>query len=286
MRKLTSLFLLVAAMLGCKYLKPEQKLDSEAADQQPPPAVSVEELKLNNEDMGDTADLAPLRSRISEIMKLRGENAVFREGTNELENQVYLVADPNLRIGTFADIAFAVNNSRGAVLIPVGESPDEPEFAKPNPLTLVLSIGKARIGEPSETTHGIFYIDYSRLLTIEPRIEVVESKQMLKIYRLLYNSIEISADDRYFLNLKNPAIGERSDPDDVDVTQHPVEDASVETQLPNAVYGEPPLGSELQVIVSRNASFGSLLRLLKAAHKNKFPVSVYVRPQKFEESPQ
>jgi biopolymer transport protein ExbD len=79
-------------------------------------------IKLNNEDAGTTSDAKPLQTRLRSIFKDRENNAVFREGTNEVEKTVFVRAPGSVKYDDFIKLLDAV---KGAGAEPIGIQIDD-----------------------------------------------------------------------------------------------------------------------------------------------------------------
>ncbi len=96
-------------------------------------------LKLNNEEMGTTADTSVLTNKLEEIFKAREENGVFRANTNEVEKTVWLEGDRSVSAEEIAKL-FGVLNDLGTSPILIQTKVRE-GFSRPNPLTLLVYVG-------------------------------------------------------------------------------------------------------------------------------------------------
>ncbi|HEX8251435.1 MAG TPA: biopolymer transporter ExbD [Pyrinomonadaceae bacterium] len=81
-------------------------------------------LKLNQEEMGNIADPAPLINKLTETFNYRDANGVFREGTNETEKTVFIKAPRSVKYGEVAKVVDAV---KFAGAQPVGLQVDDLE---------------------------------------------------------------------------------------------------------------------------------------------------------------
>src|SRR5215213_3014405 len=93
------------ATSACGWLRaPRPQLDSEKADAAATASFAPVSVRINAEDLGTTADLTSLRRMISNIMTARAANAVFREGSDQIENRVFIEVNAQMPIGQLADI--------------------------------------------------------------------------------------------------------------------------------------------------------------------------------------
>lgn len=83
---------------------------------------SDRKLKLNADDMGSVADLAPLASRLSSLFEQRREQRAFRTGTEEVEKTVFIKAPRSLPYG---EVVKVIDSIKGAGADPVGLQVDD-----------------------------------------------------------------------------------------------------------------------------------------------------------------
>ena len=79
-------------------------------------------LRLNNDEMGTVTDPKKLVDKLREIFKLRENNGVFAEGTNEIEKTIFLRVSKSTKYGDFIKLVEAV---KGAGSQPVGIQIDD-----------------------------------------------------------------------------------------------------------------------------------------------------------------
>jgi biopolymer transport protein ExbD len=65
-------------------------------------------LRLNQDDIGDVSDTAPLTARLEEVFKDRESRGVLREGTNEVEKTVFIKAPRSVKYGDVVKVIDAV----------------------------------------------------------------------------------------------------------------------------------------------------------------------------------
>jgi biopolymer transport protein ExbD len=65
-------------------------------------------LRLNQDDIGDVSDTAPLTAKLSELFKDRESRGVLREGTNEVEKTVFIKAPRSVKYGDVVKVIDAV----------------------------------------------------------------------------------------------------------------------------------------------------------------------------------
>lgn len=65
-------------------------------------------VSLNNETAGDVSDTSLLTTKLQEIFKIRENNLVFREGTNEVEKTVFLKSPRSVKYGDVVKVVDAV----------------------------------------------------------------------------------------------------------------------------------------------------------------------------------
>ncbi len=65
-------------------------------------------LRLNQDDIGDVSDTAPLTAKLNEVFKDRESRGVLREGTNEVEKTVFIKAPKSVKYGDVVKVIDAV----------------------------------------------------------------------------------------------------------------------------------------------------------------------------------
>ena len=65
-------------------------------------------LRLNQDDIGDVSDTAPLTAKLEEVFKDRESRGVLREGTNEVEKTVFIKAPRSVKYGDVVKVIDAV----------------------------------------------------------------------------------------------------------------------------------------------------------------------------------
>jgi len=65
-------------------------------------------LRLNQDDIGDVSDTAPLTARLEEVFKDRESRGVLREGTNEVEKTIFIKAPRSVKYGDVVKVIDAV----------------------------------------------------------------------------------------------------------------------------------------------------------------------------------
>ena len=81
-------------------------------------------LRLNQDDIGDISDTAPLTAKLVEMFKYRESNGIIRFGTNEVEKTVFVKAPKTVRYG---DVVKAIDAAKMAGADPVGLQIDDLE---------------------------------------------------------------------------------------------------------------------------------------------------------------
>lgn len=81
-------------------------------------------LRLNQDDIGDVSDTAPLTAKLEEIFKDRESRGVLREGTNEVEKTVFIKAPKSVKYG---DVVKAIDAVKLAGAQPIGLQIDDLE---------------------------------------------------------------------------------------------------------------------------------------------------------------
>lgn len=124
------------------------------------PALNTE-IRLNGLNMGTIRNLSILSNRLKRIFKEREKNATFRENTSEVEKTVFIDSESSLKVSEVAKVLRALEDSGASPLMLSFETiEDAPSFIdwknsanavgnsayeepKPNPLALVVTIGKS-----------------------------------------------------------------------------------------------------------------------------------------------
>jgi biopolymer transport protein ExbD len=65
-------------------------------------------LRLNQDDIGDVSDTAPLTAKLEDVFKDRESRGVLREGTNEVEKTVFIKAPKSVKYGDVVKVIDAV----------------------------------------------------------------------------------------------------------------------------------------------------------------------------------
>jgi biopolymer transport protein ExbD len=65
-------------------------------------------IKLNNEEMGNVTDTAPLQTKLTQVFKDRQDQGTFRDGTNEVEKTLFIKAPQSLKYGDVVKVIDAV----------------------------------------------------------------------------------------------------------------------------------------------------------------------------------
>jgi len=79
-------------------------------------------ITLNNEAFGDVSDTDKLRDRLTEIFRDRTNNGVFREGTNEIEQTIFIKSPKVVRYG---DVVRVIDAAKQAGAAPIGLQIDD-----------------------------------------------------------------------------------------------------------------------------------------------------------------
>ena len=285
MKKLSILPLMLIAAVGLgsacqKAGGSKWPATSEAADATPSTSVKTGKLTLNAQPAGTLEDPNPLISKLKGILKLREDEGIFREKTNEVMKDVYVVADPKVSINAIAKLG----ESGSDLWFPRGKTIPEPLTPpRPNPLTLVVKTENS----PAEWfSAGTNDEDLGKLACLV-RFETYKERTELILGRTHKSSIEIASDDSFFLNTElSPDLikAENLKPDQRAVTESEL------SSVLGMLYEKRSYASSfdreqqgLTVIASENASYASLLKLLAAIDKPNVVVTVRIRPLTFVE---
>ena len=286
MKKISILTLMLIAALGfCPACQKaggtKVPATSEVADATPASAVKTGKLTLNAQPVGTLEEPNPLISKLKGILKMREDEGIFREKTNEVMKDVYVVADPKVSINAIAKLG----ESGADLWFPRGKTiPDPLTSPKPNPLILVIKTENS----PAEWfSNGTLTDDDLGKLACLVRFETYKERTELILGRTHKSSIEIASDDSFFLNTElSPDLikAENLKPDQRAVTESEL------TSVLGKLYEKRSYASSfdreqqgLTVIASENASYASLLKLLAAIDKPNVVVTVRIRPLTFVE---
>ena len=81
-------------------------------------------LRLNQDDIGDISDTAPLTAKLTDLFKDRESRGVLREGTNEVEKTVFIKAPKSVKYGDVVKVIDAVKLAKAQ---PIGLQIDDLE---------------------------------------------------------------------------------------------------------------------------------------------------------------
>ncbi len=282
-----SLFLLIT-VLGCNNLSSGEDLGSETTTANPNRTVTDSPVFLNRESFGTIADLGKstktpsdivagersLSRTLAEIIKTRESEGVYFEGTNSVPTGVYLFADPQLALGSIAQLYMTIDEVVGDVYIPRKLAPQPaPEPRKPDPFMLIVHT------EPDisiSLLKDLRSLDADHNLSYNTSFGFVESPESLLSYRAWTGSMEISADESYFIN---DAQGQEADrgPKNTRVKQRPIDISSIKDELARII---EPVNNEVLIIASDKASYASLLRIFDVSENLKVKFTILVRREK------
>ena len=164
-------FVVAVSLIGCG--RGSGSSPTQSTNSNPTPTQTAKwKLSLNQEQLGTTADTAPLSKFLSEVMKKRHEQRTVKPGTAEIERSVYVDAERSIGVGDVIKVVeLATEAGASPVLLPIMVEFDQAGDIKPYPLTLLL-----KIGEPE--TKGL--IKSGIELTIGPAISRSESDTIPK----------------------------------------------------------------------------------------------------------
>lgn len=280
-RKIFPLFVLVLFILGCKYLQPAQKLESEAATENPNPTIQDLPLKLNMENVGNIASMLPrdkrmvdgggsvLDRRIEEIVKAREANGVFVDGSTQVVNEIYIFLNPQLSVGAFGKVFEAIKTGGGSPRVPrkIPRKSSEIENSKPNPLYLEVNGGvpdrtmnvvyRSQGHSNDNVTVFLLPVDNNHDYSYDLEVEFAKSRDSLLSTRAFQDSIEISADEKLFANDKHT---DDKGPRYTQVKQRPITTDALKSELERIKAS----GNPITIIVSDKVSYGKLLSIFEA----------------------
>jgi biopolymer transport protein ExbD len=81
-------------------------------------------LRLNQDDIGDVSDTAPLADKLKGVFADRESRGVLREGTNEVEKTVFIKAPKSVKYG---DVVKVIDAVKAAGAQPIGLQIDDLE---------------------------------------------------------------------------------------------------------------------------------------------------------------
>lgn len=282
--------ILATLVIGCQYFQLPEHLQSETASENPKSTLSDTTVYLNNEDCGRISDIGrqpkPLSldlgatsidRKLAEVMKLREANGVFLDGNNLVAANVYLVANPELSVEAFVKLYVAADQSVGLLYIPKNPNPEPPsEPTRPSPFFLAVHTEKVDGARTSLSTLPDYDPDFKYSYDIE--IEIAKSAEQLKGMRMWEDSLEISADERFFVNEKQGPDADYG-PKNSRVKQRAVEEAQIKDEL-----NKLPTSAERKlIIVSEKAAYGTLLHILEQVNEPRTKFRIVVRPNTFSQ---
>jgi hypothetical protein len=191
--KIANVYLLVLAVLtamafGCGSLDSDgpTKISSEQADASPAATVKSGKMTLNSELVYDLDDLGPFNAKLKEVFTLREQEGAFRQGSNEIEKSVYVLANPKIALGKIAEMTY----NGGDFYFSRDKRPSGSESAqRPNPLTLIL---KTEDPQPEWIPNGSVSPNDMDQIACLVTFDPIKSPDLLKQARTIRNSIEIS----------------------------------------------------------------------------------------------
>lgn len=295
---------MLVMLIGCSFLRPSVVAEAEKADGTPSATVTSTTLSLNGEPMGGSKDLRQIGTKLSDVIKYRKWEGIFFNGSkNRIADAVFLVADEKLALGTIGDIVRAISGmdldedylrdtdyrydydwekDHPRARLPCGKQENPgPSNVKPNPLLLAVR---------TENAPGDWFpmgeIDLAEIERISCIVSFhkFEDRGHLLRTRALFTLIEISADDRLFINTKMNRTPNSEDK--IILDQKPLPDSDVaqvlnDTTSPIFHRQFKETGEHgVMVIASEKASYASLLKLLSKIEQSKMRVSVKIRPEK------
>jgi hypothetical protein len=269
--------LLLLAVLGCGFLKNSETkpLTSEIADASA--NISREPVRLahNNEALGTTADLDPLRRKVGSIMRMREDRGVFVEGSNAIENTVYFKADDRMSVGDLVSVILAINESGGKAHLPVKTTgPMSNEPMRPNPLTLILLAGETR---PEHMAAYEIMGAKAGQYSVSPTVAMLSDASEVKRTRAVGSSIEISADGEYFYNGPTVYLS-TMDIEEVDIIQRPLAAPALKNEVATLITGAAP--DAITIVASEFAPAASLFKIFDAVDATKYNWKIVVRQAK------
>ncbi len=289
-KTLLAILLFSFCQIDCKYFRDPPQYESETADASPVKTADSGDIFLNNEPYGSLEDLSVIGGRVREIMRLRGVNGVFEEGTNEIVGRINIFPTATMSIGKVGEL-FRLLRAGGATPLLQKQSAssltldDVPE--KPNPLQLFINIG-AKSDLPSFTEHSdhayftspLLQLDYASSLkyNFSPDFLVAENRGEVTAYRLSGKSIEIAADDRFFVNERAEISLDGVD-EYTKIPQTKIADHELSEKARDVVkYSRTQY--KLFIIASEKASVRALRQVLEAADPFAKEFTILVRPTK------
>ena len=242
---------------------------------------------LNNEKVGTLENFEQLKPKLNAITKERVGEGILIEGTNIIAEYVYIQADDRVSVKSFQKVAQAISSEKfpnkintskldTVFLLRNTDSKSKTDFAKLNKLILFVSIIESGASPvffdlPLYDLEGKFT---DRFYFNEEEPFEDGGIDGLTIKRKLMNSIEISADDRFF---RNEAIqrGTRDEEIKAKIIQRIVEKDSLKNELTEILKNDPK-GNSFEILVNSNASVESLRTVVRLANEANLTPKVFL----------
>jgi len=103
-------------------------------------------LRLNQTEVGNIQDTSRLEAALTQLFEERRKNHVFRPGTNEPINLIYLWPEETLKLTQVAQVVNAIRrkaHGRAYLYVPADQKPSGRVFADPMQLTLFMGNPKS-----------------------------------------------------------------------------------------------------------------------------------------------
>lgn len=242
---------------------------------------------LNNEKVGTLENFEKLKPKLNAITKERVNEGIFIEGTNIIAEYVYVQADDRISVKSFQKVAQAISSEKSPNKVNTSEldtvfllkntaSKGGTDFAKLNKLILFVSIVESDASPvffdlPLYDLEGKFtdrFYFNEEVFVEEDGIDVLPVKRKLK------NSIEISADDRFFRN-EEITRGTRDEEIKAKIKQRSVEKDSLKNELTEILKNDPK-GNKFEILVNGNASIASLRTVVRLANEANLTPKVFL----------
>lgn len=236
------------------------------------------EVWLNNEKAGTFENFDKLGLTLRAITKERNQEGLFIEGTNDIANYVYLNADDRISLKKFREISEVIEKieiSEGSshekpetiYLLKPGLSEIKTDFVNAHKKLLLVSIKARNVSTaffdlPLKDKDG----KYSHRFFFAPQKAVRDSKpEGKRVARLNNESIEISADDRFFRNHRMET--ENGKEPDQDLVEENGLDKEIEELISLTRNPEQKVSGRFLILANSRASLKSLRILIDKYNK-------------------
>jgi biopolymer transport protein ExbD len=233
---LLSAFLLVALSLNACGQGSQQQAVPPSPAGQGKVQSSNSIIALNTEEVGTTNDTSRLSQTLTRIFKDRTDHRMLKPGTSEIEKTVYVKAERSIKIGEIIKVINVIKDAgTSSALLPIEIGEDQAENVRPNPLTLLVTIGKPE-SEAKIISGGIMLIP-------GPQIERSEKNTVPKEQMV----VEMQKDGEYLID------------------GQPIGKKALENELKSRLKEQPLKRINLLIASDSEINYGSLAEVAYAA---------------------